>query len=163
MHQVLQNVSLITKCDWMLLQKASVIIKCDRLLLQRASVITRCENNYKVRDENILFICCNTIFACVYQVTENLARAGICFQSNFYIFTLLIIIFRNSHSEVFLRKGVLKLCSKFTGEHPRRSAIYWNRTSAWLFCCKFVACFQNIFPRNTSGWLLLYIISMFDM
>ena len=111
MHQVLQNVSLITKCDWMLLQKASVIIKCDRLLLQRASVITRCENNYKVRGENILFICCNTIFACVYQVTENLARAGICFQSNFYIFTLLIIIFRNSHSEVFLRKGVLKLCS----------------------------------------------------
>ena len=125
----------------MLLQKASVIIKCDILLLQRASVITRCENNNKVRDENILFICCNTIFACVYQVTENLARAGICFQSNLYIFTLLIIIFRSSHSEVFLR----------------------NRTSAWLLCCKFVACFQNIFPRNTSGWLLLYIISMFDM
>ena len=31
--------------------------------------------------------------------------------------------FRSSHSEVFLRKGVLKICSKFTGEHPCRSAI----------------------------------------
>ena len=26
--------------------------------------------------------------------------------------------FRSSRPEVFLRKGVLKICSKFTGEHP---------------------------------------------
>ena len=32
-------------------------------------------------------------------------------------------VFRSSHPEVFLQKGVLKICSKFTGEHPRRSAI----------------------------------------
>ena len=31
--------------------------------------------------------------------------------------------YRSSHSEVFLRKGVLKISSKFTGEHPCRSAI----------------------------------------
>ena len=30
---------------------------------------------------------------------------------------------RSSHPEVFLRKGVLKICSKFTGEHPCRSVI----------------------------------------
>ena len=30
---------------------------------------------------------------------------------------------RSSRPEVFLRKDVLKICSKFTGEHPRRSAI----------------------------------------
>ena len=30
---------------------------------------------------------------------------------------------RSSHSHEFLRKGVLKICSKFTGEHPCRSAI----------------------------------------
>ena len=30
---------------------------------------------------------------------------------------------RNSHPRVFLVKGVLKICSKFTGEHPCRSAI----------------------------------------
>ena len=31
--------------------------------------------------------------------------------------------FRSSRQEVFLRKGVLKICSKFTGEHPWRRAI----------------------------------------
>ena len=30
---------------------------------------------------------------------------------------------RSSHPEVFLGKGALKICSKFTGEHPCRSAI----------------------------------------
>ena len=30
---------------------------------------------------------------------------------------------RSSHSEVFLIKGVLKICSKFTREHPCRSVI----------------------------------------
>ena len=28
------------------------------------------------------------------------------------------IISRSSHPEIFLRKGVLKKCNKFTGEHP---------------------------------------------
>ena len=31
--------------------------------------------------------------------------------------------FRSSHPEVFPGKGVLKICSKFTGEHSCRSAI----------------------------------------
>ena len=31
-------------------------------------------------------------------------------------------IFRSSRPDVFLRKGVLKICIKFTGEHPCRSA-----------------------------------------
>ena len=30
---------------------------------------------------------------------------------------------RRSHPEVFLRKGILKICSKFTGEHPCCSMI----------------------------------------
>ena len=30
---------------------------------------------------------------------------------------------RNSHPEVFLRKDVLKICRKFTGEHPCRNAV----------------------------------------
>ena len=34
-----------------------------------------------------------------------------------------LAIDRSSHPEVFLRKGVLKICSKFTGEHPCRSVI----------------------------------------
>ena len=30
---------------------------------------------------------------------------------------------RSSHPEVFLRKGVLKICSKFTKEHPCQNVI----------------------------------------
>ena len=33
---------------------------------------------------------------------------------------------RSSRPEVFLRKGVLKICSKLTGENPCRSAISIN-------------------------------------
>ena len=34
-----------------------------------------------------------------------------------------IILIRSSHPDLFLGKGVLKICNKFTGEHPCRSAI----------------------------------------
>ena len=59
---------------------------------------------------------------------------------------------KSSHPEMFLRKGVLKICSKVTGEHPCGSAI-----SIKLLCnfieiglrhgCsfKFAAYFQNTF------------------
>ena len=35
----------------------------------------------------------------------------------------LMSVFRSSHPEVFLGKGAMKICSKFTGEHSCRSAI----------------------------------------
>ena len=43
---------------------------------------------------------------------------------------------------MFLGKGILKIYSKFTGEHPCRSAIsikllYWNLTSTLIFCFVF--------------------------
>ena len=57
--------------------------------------------------------------------------------------------YRRRRPEVFLIKGVLKICSKFTGEHPCRSVIsiklHWHHTLAWVFSCKFVAYFQNTF------------------
>ena len=46
------------------------------------------------------------------------------------------MITRNSHSEVFLGKGVLKICSKFTGERPCQksdkgnSAVLLNRNDS---------------------------------
>ena len=58
---------------------------------------------------------------------------------------------RSSHPEVFLGKGVLKICRKFTGEHPselrfqQSCKVHWNHTSACMFSCKFAAYFQNIF------------------
>ena len=51
------------------------------------------------------------------------ARCNICIEA----------IFRSSHPEVFLGKDVLKICSKFTGEHPCRSAI-----SITLLCIFFI-------------------------
>ena len=39
-------------------------------------------------------------------------------QSSFQVFTI-----QKQRPRGFLRKGVLKTCSKFTGEHPCRSAI----------------------------------------
>ena len=70
---------------------------------------------------------------------------------------------RNSCPEVFLRKGVLNICSKSTGEHPCRSVI------SIKLLCNFVEIalrhgyypvnllhiFRTPFPKNTSGWLLL--------
>ena len=35
----------------------------------------------------------------------------------------LLTKYKSSHPEVFLGKGALKICSKFTGEHPCRCAI----------------------------------------
>ena len=40
-----------------------------------------------------------------------------------FIAKVLTIEIGSSRSEVFLGKGVLKKCSKFTGEHPCRSEI----------------------------------------
>ena len=67
-------------------------------------------------------------------------------------------------SEVFLGKIVLKICSKFKGEHPCRSAILIK------LLCNFIEIalqhgfspvnllhiFKTPFPRNICGWLLLY-------
>ena len=56
--------------------------------------------------------------------------------------------FTSSHPEVFLEKGVLKICGKFTGSHTCRSVIslkLLNHTSTWVFSCKFAAYFQNTF------------------
>ena len=62
------------------------------------------------------------------------------------------IISRNSHPEMFLRKGVLKICSKFTGEHLSRSVISIKLLN---FPINLLHIFRTPLPRNTSGWLLL--------
>ena len=65
---------------------------------------------------------------------------------------------------MLLRKGVLKTCSKFIGDHPCQNVI-----SIKLLCnfieiilwhgwspINMLDIFRTPFPRNTSGWLLLY-------
>ena len=70
---------------------------------------------------------------------------------------------RGSRPEVFLGKGVLKICSKFTEEHSCRSAISMKMQSSFIEIALRHGCssvnllhiFKTPFPKNTSGWLLL--------
>ena len=70
---------------------------------------------------------------------------------------------RSSHSEIFFRKAVLKICSKFTGEHPCRNAISIKLQSnviqiAFRHGCSpvnLLHIFRTPFLKNTSRRLLL--------
>ena len=63
-----------------------------------------------------------------------------------------------------LRKGVLKISSKFT-DHPCRSAISIKSQSNFIEIALWHECspiyllhiFRTHFPKNTFGWLLLYL------
>ena len=73
------------------------------------------------------------------------------------------LLLRSSRPDVFLGKGVLKICSKFTGEHPCRSEISIKLQSNFIDITFWHGCspdnllhiLRTSFPRNTSGWLLL--------
>ena len=66
-------------------------------------------------------------------------------------------------AEVFLGKGIMKICRKFTGEHPSRSAISIKLTCNFIEVALQHECspvnlphiFKKPFPKDTSGWLLL--------
>ena len=83
------------------------------------------------------------------------------FFKSYPVLKLLSCQYRSSHLEVFLIKGVLKICSKFTGEHTCRSVI-----SVKLLCnfieialrhecsaVNWLHIFRTAFAKNTSGWL----------
>ena len=61
------------------------------------------------------------------------------------------IKYRSSLPEVFLGKGVLKICSKIYRRTSMPKCdfnkvlkqLYWNHTSAWVLFCRFAAYFQN--------------------
>ena len=57
-------------------------------------------------------------------------------------------------NKVALGKGVLKIYSKSTGEHPCRSVISWCSPVNLLHI------FRTTFPKNTSGRLLLKISTL---
>ena len=75
----------------------------------------------------------------------------------------LLEITRGSQLEVFLGKEVLKICSKFTGKHSRRSAISIKLLYNFIEITLRDGCspvnllhiFRTLFLKNTSGWLLL--------
>ena len=74
--------------------------------------------------------------------------------------------FTSSRPEVFLRKCVLKICSKFTGERSCRSQISINLLRNFIeiaiqhVCSpvKLLHIFRTPFLKNKSEWLLLKIV-----
>ena len=72
-------------------------------------------------------------------------------------------IVRSSHPKVLLAKGVLKIWSKFTGEHPCQSTISIKLKSNFIEIALRHGCssvnllhiFRTPFLWKTSGWLLL--------
>ena len=74
---------------------------------------------------------------------------------------------RSSPPEVYLGKGVLKMCSKFTGEHPAQSVILTKllcnfiEIALWHRCSpvNLLRIFRTPFPKNNCRGLLLKIIT----
>ena len=72
---------------------------------------------------------------------------------------------------MFIGKGVLKMCSKFTGEHPCQSVISIKLQSNFIDITLRHGCttvhllhiFRTHFLKNTSGWLFMYICYYFPI
>ena len=81
---------------------------------------------------------------------------------------LIIMRYRSSHPEVFLGKCVLKICNRFTGEHPCRSTISIKLLHNFFEIALRHGCssvnllhiFRAPFPKNTSGRLLISIVKV---
>ena len=81
-------------------------------------------------------------------------------QCKYQSFKIKLSYTRNIRPKVFLRKGVLKICSKFTGEHPCGSVIstkFFIEITPRHGCSpvNLLHIFRTPFLKNTSGRLLL--------
>ena len=112
------------------------------------------------------FVAIQKLFGlCVNKLLNNSGKSWHVWHSDIasWIFFTLSWRAKSSHPKVFLGKGVLKKCSKFTGEHPRRSVISIRLQSNFieitLWHCgppvNLLRIFRTPFPKNTSGGLLL--------
>ena len=102
-------------------------------------------------------------FLCSDSMSLSLHSLIIMGQDHFLAYKL--IFFRSSPPEVFLGKGVLKICSKFTGEHPGWKAISIKLQSNFIeiklrhgcYPVNLLHIFRTSFSKNTSGGLLLIL------
>ena len=113
--------------------------------------------------QNIIFAehCCTTA-SNFHQQVGYIA----CLISNDSITISESPMYRRSYPQVFLGRGILKICCKFTGQHPCRSVNsikfqinfieiafhHWCSTVNMLHIF-----FRTPFPKNTSGRLLLNV------
>ena len=75
--------------------------------------------------------------------------------------------YKSSHPEVYLRKGALKICSKFAGGHLCQSVISIKLQSNFIEIALRHGCspanllhiFRKPFPKNTTGRLLVILLT----
>ena len=97
------------------------------------------------------------------QIWSHLLKKSL--MENFIFCAAFIKVSRSSRPKVFLRKGVLKICSKFTEEHTCRSVISISVILQSNFIeitlrhgcspVNLLHIFRTPFLKNTSRWLLL--------
>ena len=90
----------------------------------------------------------------------------LCLSGILFVFWIGFIL-RSSRQEMLLVEGVLKICSKFTGEHPYRRVTPLNllcnfiELTLWYGCSpvNLLYIFRATFTKNTSEWLLLHSLN----
>ena len=107
------------------------------------------------------------IFMFLYVTLVQPERSQWVYTSVAYVLRYLscLVIFKSIPLEVFLRKGVLKICSKFKGERPRQSVLSIKLLCNFIEIALRHGCspvnllhiLRTPFPKNTSGGLLLKI------
>ena len=72
-------------------------------------------------------------------------------------------ISRSSSPEVFLRKGVLKICRNYNGEHPYQGAISIKLLcNIWCVALQYI-CFAALLKSHFVMAVLLYLLHIFRM
>ena len=93
-----------------------------------------------------------------YTLTNGIQKTKEHLEGDVYPFEIFIETIRNSPPDVFLRKVVLKICSKVTEKHPCRGVIC-NFIEITLrhgsSPVNFLHIFRTHFLKDTSGGLLL--------
>ena len=101
------------------------------------------------------------------KATKHVIKKILLWSKSYFLplFKINLSIHRSSPSEVFLGKGVLKMCSKFTGEQP-----CWSAISKKLAASKFNEIWKtfhitlhNLTPliRNQINLFIILIIKSF--
>ena len=89
-------------------------------------------------------------------------------HEKFYSLIGLTYFFRSRRPEVFLRRALLKICSKFAGEHRCRNVVSIKLQSNFIeitlrhgsYPVNLVHFIRTTFPKNTSGGLFLMLQSV---
>ena len=102
---------------------------------------------------------CSDINVLIYSASSSRTTPIVSLHKSNTGGTIFLQSVRSRHPEVFFEKGVLKICSKFTGEHPCRSVISIKLQSNLTETILRHGCspvnllhiFRIPFPDNTSG------------